>query len=459
MGTSRKIITVDKLQYLESVLSSMVDALKEMETSNDSMENICARHGIDYGTFRVSIMMRADRYTIEKPTMMLSELECPEHDPYRNLFRDISKYKEKDLTSYVFPEDFEESMDHVIGTLTEREQKVINTIYGLDGDCPKTLDEAGELFNVTRSRIAQIRDKALRKLRIPRRFNIITHGLKSLEIEEKARKQAEASIKEEIQKRIDARAEELINDALINNAVDIFSFVANAKETDIDILDLSVRTYNCMKRSGCNTIYDLCIKDQESYMKIRNLGRLSLKELIDKLNLFLSKYGYTYEEVYAYLTSNEIKNIDLIELMLAKFNNIKTISEAKDLARELYKSRDKEIEEAESKAARATDIAEKYKEQLRICQQANPVRTVGKPFGMIDMSKYIYIYGENRINLLNAVNNILTGLGRQLLSNKLDISEDYVKDCIKNLNFSYEDLKSLLSYNYYAFVRHYQNKM
>ena len=57
----------------------------------------------------------------------------------------------------------------VIETLTPREQKVIRLRYGLDDSHPRTLEEVGKEFNVTRERIRQIEAKALRKLRHPNR--------------------------------------------------------------------------------------------------------------------------------------------------------------------------------------------------------------------------------------------------------------------------------------------------
>lgn len=57
----------------------------------------------------------------------------------------------------------------VIETLTPREQKVIRLRYGLDDGSPKTLEQVGQEFNVTRERIRQIEAKALRKLRNPTR--------------------------------------------------------------------------------------------------------------------------------------------------------------------------------------------------------------------------------------------------------------------------------------------------
>ena len=56
-----------------------------------------------------------------------------------------------------------------------------------------------------------------------------------------------------------------------------------ALETSIDDLDLSVRAYNCLKRAGMATVQDLTDKTENEMMKIRNLGKKSLKEVIDKV--------------------------------------------------------------------------------------------------------------------------------------------------------------------------------
>lgn len=54
-------------------------------------------------------------------------------------------------------------------------------------------------------------------------------------------------------------------------------------EMSIDELELSVRSYNCLKRAGINTVQELCSKTTEDMMKVRNLGRKSLEEVLLKL--------------------------------------------------------------------------------------------------------------------------------------------------------------------------------
>lgn len=56
-----------------------------------------------------------------------------------------------------------------------------------------------------------------------------------------------------------------------------------ALETTIEDLDFSVRAYNCLKRAGIHTLQDLVNKSENDMMKIRNLGKKSLKEVLDKV--------------------------------------------------------------------------------------------------------------------------------------------------------------------------------
>ena len=62
-------------------------------------------------------------------------------------------------------------------------------------------------------------------------------------------------------------------------------------EMTIEELDLSVRSFNCLKRAGINTVADLVDKSEEEMMKVRNLGRKSLEEVINKL----ASLGFTLQ--------------------------------------------------------------------------------------------------------------------------------------------------------------------
>ena len=59
--------------------------------------------------------------------------------------------------------------------------------------------------------------------------------------------------------------------------------VVKTLETPVEELDLSVRAYNCLKRAGLHTLQDLTNMSESEMMKIRNLGKKSLKEVIEKI--------------------------------------------------------------------------------------------------------------------------------------------------------------------------------
>ena len=74
-----------------------------------------------------------------------------------------------------------DQLDEVLGTLTEREQKVLRLRFGMDDGRARTLEEVGKEFNVTRERIRQIEAKAIRKLKHPSRSRKLKDYLDSNE--------------------------------------------------------------------------------------------------------------------------------------------------------------------------------------------------------------------------------------------------------------------------------------
>ena len=97
-------------------------------------------------------------------------LETPigeEEDSHLSDFiEDESSAAPTDAVSFTM---LKEQLIGVLDTLTPREEKVLRLRYGLDDGRPRTLEEVGKEFNVTRERIRQIEAKALRKLRHPSR--------------------------------------------------------------------------------------------------------------------------------------------------------------------------------------------------------------------------------------------------------------------------------------------------
>ena len=82
--------------------------------------------------------------------------------------------------------------------------------------------------------------------------------------------------------------------------------VSNKKlDKKIEELDLSVRSYNCLKRAGINTVGDLTQKNEEEMMRVRNLGRKSLKEVIQKLREIGLELRRSYDMGSSYLENDD----------------------------------------------------------------------------------------------------------------------------------------------------------
>lgn len=87
---------------------------------------------------------------------------------------------ETSVEDIVMMGNLRESLDEVLLTLTDREQKVLRLRFGMDDGRARTLEEVGKEFNVTRERIRQIEAKALRKLRHPSRSRKLKDYLEGL---------------------------------------------------------------------------------------------------------------------------------------------------------------------------------------------------------------------------------------------------------------------------------------
>ena len=81
----------------------------------------------------------------------------------------------------IIRDEAKERLGKILSTLTEREEKVVRMIFGLDDVYPAPLEEVGDNFNVTCERVRQIEAKALRKLRHPLRARELRPILRDLD--------------------------------------------------------------------------------------------------------------------------------------------------------------------------------------------------------------------------------------------------------------------------------------
>ena len=130
-------------------------------------EFIDDKHSISYlEKFKNKIRMLYPE-SIEKIKEKTSLDDENEEDFYSDIESNIT-YSEKAEDNLI-----RKNIDDILKTLTEREQKILTMRFGLDGGNPKTLEDVGRKFDVSRERIKQIEAKALRKLRHPSRSKTI----------------------------------------------------------------------------------------------------------------------------------------------------------------------------------------------------------------------------------------------------------------------------------------------
>lgn len=97
------------------------------------------------------------------------------------------------------------------------------------------------------------------------------------------------------------------DDTVVDNGADS----PNAIEWDIDDLELSIRAYNCLKRAGINTVAELCERTLDDMMKVRNLGRRSLAEIIEKLRTLGLCLKDSELKIYEGVFATDIESLEL----------------------------------------------------------------------------------------------------------------------------------------------------
>lgn len=233
----------------------------------------------DYGKYYMKL--RRGRY--EDYMLKGRELHIPKgaEAPYPyNLLDEVIRGRWESVLNT----DQEAGLEYALSTLTEREQRAIAEYFGNGG----TLESTAKLFNVTRERVRQIIAKAVRKLRHPMRFKIIKYGLDGWN-RRKAIEQEDLMLDEQEAILIHRRA---IVEQLLDEKVERYT------GTTIEDMELSVRTYNCLRRAGIRTLNDLLdyARNNGEYglQRIRNLGRKSVAELYEKadgLRQAVESYG------------------------------------------------------------------------------------------------------------------------------------------------------------------------
>lgn len=240
ISVKKKVFNEDKLEY---IVNTFEDGNKKKVVIYNEYENLFLKDEVpklynqEYGEFKIDIVKWFYDTIIRKvqfrPAKELNHLEC-------------------------------EELVKIFETLSDKENYVLIKRYFRNKDFTITsYKEIGEELGVTPERVRQIEYKAIRKLKHPSRLRRLEYVF--------------SSNKEELDT-------DYIKTILSDGVTFNFDEATLSAKRDIPIeeMDLSVRSFNCLKRAGINTSGDLFDKTEAELMKVRNLGKKSLREVLIK---------------------------------------------------------------------------------------------------------------------------------------------------------------------------------
>lgn len=147
---------------------------------HNKMSKIIAQYQTEYGTApSIEELMEETGWTKERVstlldlTMSTASLETPVGDEEEATMGDLIPDNTYNPVAEAMREADKQVILSVLNTLTEKERDVMTLRFGIGTDNPLTLEEVGEKYNVTRERIRQIENRALKKLRHPSRSKIL----------------------------------------------------------------------------------------------------------------------------------------------------------------------------------------------------------------------------------------------------------------------------------------------
>jgi RNA polymerase primary sigma factor len=156
-----KIGTLNKIGKVFSDLEQEF----EREPSSDEIADM-----LDMSSFEVTNTMQMSGRHVS--------MDEPIHDSENNTLMDVIENEQQEPPDQdLLTESLRIEIQRALETLSAREAEVVKLYFGLDTDHPLTLEEIGERFDLTRERVRQIKEKAIRRLRHASRSNVLRHYL------------------------------------------------------------------------------------------------------------------------------------------------------------------------------------------------------------------------------------------------------------------------------------------
>ena len=183
------------------------------------------------------------------------------------------------------------AVDEILKTLIGRENAVVKLRFGIPDGQPLTIAAIAEKFCVSPQRVKQIAGKAMRRLRHPTRSRSI-HVLTCTSGEILSDYLEHLAEDAKVARKLTAQMFDFPSD------LDPWRIpLAEALRKSVDDLELSVRTYNCLKNANVHTVGELAIKTEAEMLRVGKFGRKSLNELKEILGEMGLKFGMPADKI------------------------------------------------------------------------------------------------------------------------------------------------------------------
>ena len=282
-GSENRKLLSDRIDELAAVIEILTE-IRDNPTIGE--KKLCEKHGINFRRYRryaydaewfdkSSNAAESEESTAERMQKVVPTLSW-----YERLWMDVMQMRYGDVDAS--PTQLEELLDYMMTKLTQRESDVIHYRYeeGL------TLAAIGYLLGVTDDRVRQIEAKALRKLRSSAGWLIVGKGhiISMLAIQKHIEDDIEIRTKHKVIQYLDDKLVSLKK--IINGCTKtaVKEYLNAHPDISINDMDFSVRTFNCLKRAGINTVDQIRQYTEDELAKVRNLGPGGVKEIKRKLN-------------------------------------------------------------------------------------------------------------------------------------------------------------------------------
>lgn len=292
---TRTKLNNENIKLYIDILNDMVKVLEATKTGDKSFTAACKDYDLDARKTRDKIisLVKCKSENIRP----LNELMTHTFDNYEKFYIRLveSKCDNEDAITLqvVLPIDYKETIDSILTTLTQKEEDVLRACYGLGAEHEfYDIDDIAKKYRIARNEIKSIEERAMRKLRHPSRFKIIINGISVYN----AKKAAEEKALKDTQKMITEcydKQSKIYCEQLKKNGVD----VTNLFDEKINDLDLSLHTYNSLKRADINkvgpinNIIDLLrLIETDDLKLIRNLSKHGTHEIYNCVNEMLQKH-------------------------------------------------------------------------------------------------------------------------------------------------------------------------